>query len=369
MPYEAGVSRWVSESALARLRDASGRLPKLAVAGEFNAGKSTLVNHLLGQALLPVTATASRMPPVWLRHGPALAWAEGPDGQRQALDLGQLHRAPAQCRCLHVTLPAPILRHCELLDLPGLSDPDRDEAQIHPLLTLAHLVVWCSAATQAWRQSERSLWLTLPQRLRQHSLLAVTRADKLESVQDRGKVLHRLRLQTAGLFADQLMLAPRLADAVPRLPNGATETNADPLWSALQPRLAALQAARAQLLQRYGVQEPPGPLLLTAEKAPQPGCDLVPDQAPLDHRVAEEFDLAAFQLSLQDPPAPAATPTATPAPDPADLPREVHLWRALVAGEALSAQNAQMAALFERYLLAVLAPHHQSQTEPRQKDG
>ena len=44
----------------------SKRKPRVALMGEFSAGKSTLTNVLLGQKSIPVRVTATSLPPVWI---------------------------------------------------------------------------------------------------------------------------------------------------------------------------------------------------------------------------------------------------------------------------------------------------------------
>jgi len=61
-------------------------------------------------------------------------------------------------------------------------------------------VLWCTHATQAWRQSEAAAWDTIPKAVREHSLLLVTRFDKLTTERDKKRVLARLGKETDGLF-------------------------------------------------------------------------------------------------------------------------------------------------------------------------
>ncbi|MGB0901297.1 hypothetical protein, partial [Halocynthiibacter sp.] len=67
-------------------------------------------------------------------------------------------------------------------------------------------VIWCTHATQAWRESERAAWVSLPERLRHNSLLLVTRADKLEE-KDRQKVLRRVNREAGSLFAKSILFS------------------------------------------------------------------------------------------------------------------------------------------------------------------
>jgi hypothetical protein len=62
--------------------------------------------------------------------------------------------------------------------------------------------LWCTHATQAWRQSESGVWSTFPAEMRRNSLLLVTRFDKIVGEKDRAKVIKRVEQETEELFAE-----------------------------------------------------------------------------------------------------------------------------------------------------------------------
>jgi hypothetical protein len=64
----------------------------------------------------------------------------------------------------------------------------------------ADIVIWCTHATQAWRQSEAAVWASLPPELHARSLLLLTRMDKILSDRDRARVIKRVESETRGLF-------------------------------------------------------------------------------------------------------------------------------------------------------------------------
>jgi hypothetical protein len=51
--------------------------------------------------------------------------------------------------------------------------------------------IWCTFSTQAWKESERTVWLRLPPAIRARTLLAVTNKDLLRADQA-AKVMARL---------------------------------------------------------------------------------------------------------------------------------------------------------------------------------
>jgi len=178
------------------------RRPRIAVMGEFSAGKSTLTNLLMGAPALPTRVTATQLPPVWLVHGPGACYGVDLDGARFEVDLDALDGvSPATTRYLSVERPADVLQLCDLIDFPGLSDPNMPADVWQRAAPLADGVLWCTHATQAWRQSEAAAWEEMPEALRARSLLLLTRMDRIADAKDRRRVLSRVVRETEGLFA------------------------------------------------------------------------------------------------------------------------------------------------------------------------
>lgn len=177
--------------------------PRLALMGEFSAGKSTLTNLLLGADPLPVRVTATRLPPVWISYGDNTATREDLDGNKYEIDIDQLDSVQLEeTRLIRLSLKSDVLHLCDLIDMPGISDPNMDSAVWQAVIGEADNIIWCTHATQAWRQSEAAVWESLPEYLRQKSLLLLTRFDKILSDRDRDRVLARVRRETEGLFCD-----------------------------------------------------------------------------------------------------------------------------------------------------------------------
>jgi len=83
LPHSATVERAQARLALLSERLARGRL-QLAVVGQFKRGKSTLLNALLGAAVLPSAVTPLTAIPTFVRGGPTLKLlAEHRDGRRE----------------------------------------------------------------------------------------------------------------------------------------------------------------------------------------------------------------------------------------------------------------------------------------------
>ena len=179
------------------------RKPRVALMGEFSAGKSTLVNLLLGEDISPVKVTATQLPPVWYSHGMSSMLRVDNTGDEIEISPDALTTiSHEQTQAVRVFLETDVLEYCELIDMPGTSDPNMPQRVWEKLLESIDAVVWCTPATQAWRQSEAALWNELPERLRANSLLLVTRMDKLGKTADRERVIARLNFETNDLFKE-----------------------------------------------------------------------------------------------------------------------------------------------------------------------
>lgn len=131
---DAALPAFAGTPAAEALADARRRLDeplRVAIAGRVKAGKSTLLNALVGEELAPTDAGECTRIVTWYRDGLTYrVAAEMPDGtevplrfRRDAgaleIDLGDLHEESV--RRLLVDWPSPALRDMTLIDTPGLS--------------------------------------------------------------------------------------------------------------------------------------------------------------------------------------------------------------------------------------------------------
>ncbi len=178
------------------------RKPRIALMGEFSAGKSTLSNLLLGARPLPEKVSATRLSPVWISHGARDPYRVDVDGSTEPVSLDYLEGIPVeQTRNIRLFLEADILEVCDLIDFPGISDPNMSSDVWERMLPEVDAVIWCTHATQAWRQSESAVWDTMPEAVRNHSILLITRYDKLTTDRDRSRVVKRVERETKGQFS------------------------------------------------------------------------------------------------------------------------------------------------------------------------
>jgi small GTP-binding protein len=139
---------------------------RVAIMGEFNAGKSTFVNALLGAEIaptgvLPTTATLHHVvfsPDPFAR----IVLARGPERvvtpERLRAALSEVHASGAEVQRVTVGYPLERLRHIEIIDTPGFNAPNVDHAaSAREALAEVHLVIWLMDASQPWKESERAI--------------------------------------------------------------------------------------------------------------------------------------------------------------------------------------------------------------------
>lgn len=177
-------------------------LPRVAILGEFSAGKSTLINLLTGQRTLRTQVTATQMPAAWISYGDQEPYCIDMEGNSLPVDLDKPDLIdPAKISCVRMFMRTPVLEICDLIDTPGNSDPNIPAEAWQRIADIADIAVWCTPSTQAWRQSERAAWNEVPASLRKRSVLLITRADMLSKQEDRQKVLKRVHTEAGPHFS------------------------------------------------------------------------------------------------------------------------------------------------------------------------
>lgn len=222
-------------AALSRLRAVTDRPPCAVVLGEQNSGKTSVVNALLSDGLLPPGVIANTYYFALLRYAEsARAVAVSATGRRDAID-GTAPPPREALSLMEIGLPNARLMDFEVLDTPGGTAP-------YIALTLSHLPrmripIWCTVATQAWKESERRTWMSLDGRLRRHGILVVTAMDRISSDRDAERLAARLMHDAA----------PHFGAVACRIPDDAGPTGGLPDLVTAVTSIAADMTARRKL--------------------------------------------------------------------------------------------------------------------------
>lgn len=176
--------------------------PRVVIAGEFSSGKTSLINLLLRQQVVPPSVGFSVHPSLLLRHGsPRVVNACHRDGiVRQSAGIEHAITDPD---VTEVELYVPFERFpgVEFHELPAPIDGCFSEAQKLAAST-ADLFIWCTIGSQAWRLSEKDYVASLGRRSDQPSVLSVMRDDLIRSDSDRNKINVRLETEARQFFTD-----------------------------------------------------------------------------------------------------------------------------------------------------------------------
>lgn len=216
------------------------RAPCIVVAGESNSGKSSVVNLILRQPVLPVSAAAADIALTSLYPAARRGFrALGPGGR--LLEHATAEGLFAQPGLARVEVEvvqadaAPLVIH----EVALAQDRPTTEPQ-RAALAAADLLIWCTMAQRAWSRTEISLVDALPARLQGAALLAVTRCDLLPDSNARQRVRDRLVRETRGRFAAIAMLdSGRACQASLGDPRAWRQSGGEALVEALHAGLAA----------------------------------------------------------------------------------------------------------------------------------
>jgi GTP-binding protein EngB required for normal cell division len=182
-----------------RALEAFDRPLLVAVMGEFNAGKSSFVNALVGEEVAPTGVTPTTATVNVLRHGEvAGARVLYHDGTTRELDaagvspfLRELDDArAATVRVVEIFHPLEALRRVEIVDTPGLNSirPEHEKVA-RDFLVEADALVWVFAIGQAAKASEKEA-LSLAHAAGKHVLGVLNKIDGASDEDVRAVVRH-----------------------------------------------------------------------------------------------------------------------------------------------------------------------------------
>lgn len=162
----------------------------VAILGEFNAGKSTLVNAILGESVVPMGVLPTTAHPCIMGYGPRkAAQILYVDGHLQDVDFATartlMRQEAHQISRLEYSYPHPELRSINYWDTPGFNALDeRHEELASQALTKAEAIIWLVDANQALTQTEFDRLEEIPDS-KQRVLMVLNKIDRFGDPQQR----------------------------------------------------------------------------------------------------------------------------------------------------------------------------------------
>ena len=271
VPHEdpGALSRWLEQAqlafedvhgwpasgpAFAALRERLLRPLTIAVAGEFNAGKSTLLNAILGEEVLAIGVLPTTSHRCVLRHGPRqVARLVNADGAIEEVPYAEAARrvksAPDSLASVEMWHPHPWLREVWFWDTPGFNAPVSGHEEVaRAALLEAEVVLWVMDAHQALSASEAE-HLALVEQPRERLLIVVNKAEHLRA-EEREAIEDHLRanLPTSGVAGVFFLSARHAWEQRAKQPPAPDAGAGDPAWQRFLDTLHAQVLARSAYL-------------------------------------------------------------------------------------------------------------------------
>src|SRR4051812_42999774 len=221
----------VADEDLRRFQEAREQLSGLfllVIAGEFNSGKSSFINALLGERVLPegVTPTTDRINV--LRHG-----AQVSEELREAYLLERTH-------------PADVLREINIVDTPGTNAIIRRHEELtRDFVPRSDLVLFVTSADRPFTESERG-FLEQIRQWGKKIVFIVNKVDILNRPEEREEVVRYVSEHAAALLGE----APQIFAVSARQAQEARGGDAEELW-----RRSGFDAVEDYLLNTLDQQE------------------------------------------------------------------------------------------------------------------
>ena len=200
MPQDFSLQDLVNEVDQPRVRKSGAW--RIVVAGEFESGKSSVVNAMLREAVLPCNPGLLSKPTIRITHSSKssidaedrMGSSYSPNSLKELLD----HESLSIC---NLRIPLGLLAGVEIIEVPFLPDSGISANDLE-VIADADLIIWVTIASQAWRLSEQALIEGLPYHARDRSILAISRADKLRTAEDLDKIETRLQKDASRFFSE-----------------------------------------------------------------------------------------------------------------------------------------------------------------------
>ncbi|MFZ1727731.1 MAG: dynamin family protein [Albidovulum sp.] len=299
---------------------------RIAFAGFPGSGKSSLVNLLIGQDLLPSGRRNFSTPAIIVRHSATEKTIAGWwDRANQEIDGINLQAAfDLNPDLVSVEIDCDVLKDLWLIDISGLGDKENGKRAVFALMRLADVLLWCSSIQGPVTEPEKEAWRSVPGRLLRNSLLVQTHPDLASKAAE-----SHVNPDRAKNFNDVIAVTPAAAMQAMR-GEGADperdwqESGADQLVNAVM--IAAVEARQAELEKaRRGIDKTivpalakldaffgtktviqprpaPTPPLIPEAKSPPPAPPKPAEPAP----VVDSPDITAAAVSIEKTPDTAA---------------------------------------------------------------
>ena len=287
---------------------------RISVFGVPKSGKSELINMFVGQRLVPKDAELPTTEFAWAETEAMMVTSA--DGSTEHFDYVDLEKVSgSNAAFLRVELPIPILKRIRLLEVVTEGSTAELESATDWAVRRTDIALWCS---QDFDATEQAVWGRVPDSLKDHAFLVVTKADVLSAQKVLGAKVSALESIVAeefhSLFAVATLQAIRAqegqtVDEAKYKASGGSALSSEVLLHAERGRRADFDSAH-MFLARYQIKDVP-----QVDKAP-PEIDEVSEDALPEEPVSEpELSPEAELDEIFSAEPPVETPASAPVPE------------------------------------------------------
>ena len=190
---------------------------QIAIIGQFSSGKSTFLNALLGQDILPtgITPITSKVCKICYGEDYILEILYK-DGRKvlQSVDFfKKLSREKSQnieSFCLYA--PIILLKNINFLDTPGFNSQNSEDTFVaNQILERVDGIIWLTLIDNAGKNSEKKLLKEMMQRYSQKSLCVLNQKDRLKNDEEIALSVDYAKEAFDGIFAKVIAISARNA--------------------------------------------------------------------------------------------------------------------------------------------------------------
>lgn len=150
---------------------------RVSILGNPQSGKSELINMFVGRRLIPKDAQLPTTEFVWgANETMTVTAADGSVKRFDKIDLDSLSDGTAAF--LKLEFPVDILTRINLLEVVTNGAHEEIESAIDWAVRRTDIALWCS---QAFDSDEQKVWARVPDSLKDHAFLVLTKADVLSA--------------------------------------------------------------------------------------------------------------------------------------------------------------------------------------------
>ncbi|MBV1867503.1 MAG: 50S ribosome-binding GTPase [Marinosulfonomonas sp.] len=191
---------------------------RVVIFGLPGCGKSTLLNVLLGKKLISENTSIPTLEIVWgTKERMSLTLQDGAVVHSDSIAWEKI--ATQKPAFVKVELPLPILKKVSFLEVVSDGSNDDLTASLDWATRRTDIALWCS---QYFSPAEQGLWSRVPDAIKDHSILALTKADILSSEGTLSDKLAELQSVAANEFHSMFPITA-LQSKTATAPDGSTD--------------------------------------------------------------------------------------------------------------------------------------------------